>query len=105
MIHELKEKINKLNLENNKKKEQRILEMMNNIQSTEYVETKIDKEFNKYSKLYEKRFGKKAYIAEPSGTKEQTINAIKECLKRNEDILDDLLYPNLKKDMKDNIFY
>ncbi|HIT10006.1 MAG TPA: hypothetical protein IAC24_00115, partial [Candidatus Onthousia faecigallinarum] len=36
-----------------------------------------DKEFEKYCKLYEERFGKKAYVAEPSGTKEKTIEAIK----------------------------
>lgn len=30
-----------------------------------------DKEFEKYCKLYEERFGKKAYVAEPSGMKEK----------------------------------
>lgn len=30
-----------------------------------------DKEFERYCKLYEERFGKKAYVAEPSGTKEK----------------------------------
>lgn len=47
-----------------------------------------EKEFEKYCKLYEEKFGKRAYIAEPSGTKEQTINAIKTCLEKNEDLLD-----------------
>lgn len=59
--------------------------------------TNEEKEFEKYCKLYEKKFGKKAYIAEPSGTIEQTINAIKICLEKNEDLLDKLLYSNLKK--------
>lgn len=49
-------------------------------------------EFEKYSKLFEERFGEKAYIAEPGGTYEQTINAIKKCLELNENILDSLLY-------------
>ncbi len=51
-----------------------------------------DKEFEKYCKLYEEKFGKNAYIAEPSGTKKQTIDAIKICLEKNEDILDKLFY-------------
>ena len=28
-----------------------------------------------------------------------------ECLKRNEDILDELLYPNFKKDMENGVLY
>lgn len=67
--------------------------------------TKEEKEFNKYCKLYQKKFGKKAYIAEPNGTKEQTINAIKTCLEKNEDLLDKLLYPNFDKDMKNEVLY
>ena len=43
-------------------------------------------------------FGKKAYIAEPNGTKEETIKAIKICLEKNEDILDQLLYSNNNSD-------
>lgn len=68
----------------------------------EYEEEELseeDKEFNKYCELYEERFGKHAYIAEPSGTKEQTINAIKICLEKNEDLLDEILYP--KQEFKD----
>lgn len=65
----------------------------------------IDSEFLEYSKLYKEKFGKNAYIAMPSGTKEQTINAIKECLKRNEDVLDKILYPTFEKDMEDGILY
>lgn len=57
-----------------------------------------DDEFNKYCKLYEEKFGKHAYILEPGGTKEKTIEAIKICLERNEDILDKLLNPNDDQD-------
>ena len=32
-------------------------------------------------KLYEQTFGKRAYIAEPNGSKQQTINAIKKVIK------------------------
>lgn len=56
--------------------------------------TELDKEFDKYCKLYEEKFNKHAYVAEPSGTKEQTIEAIKVCLEKDEDLLDSLLYPN-----------
>ena len=66
-----------------------------------------DKEFERYCRLYEEKFGKHAYIAEPSGTKEQTINAIKVCIERNEDMLDRILYPNNniynKKDEEINV--
>lgn len=65
----------------------------------------IDSEFIEYSKLYKEKFGKNAYIAMPGGTKEQTINAIKECLKRNEDVLDKILYPTFEKDMEDGVLY
>ena len=65
----------------------------------------IDSEFLKYSELYKEKFGKNAYIAMPSGTKEQTINAIKECLKRNEDVLDKILYPTFEKDMENGVLY
>lgn len=64
-----------------------------------------EKEFEKYCKLYEEKFGKRAYVAEPNGTKKQTIEAIKICLEKDEDILDDLLYPNFKKDMNKGYFY
>lgn len=50
-------------------------------------------EYEKYSKLYEEKFGKKVYIAEPSGTMGKTITAIKTCLEKNENLLDSLLYP------------
>lgn len=64
-----------------------------------------DKEFEKYCKLYEERFSKKAYVAEPNGTKEKTIEAIKVCLEKNEDLLDKILYPNFDKDMENRILY
>ena len=56
-----------------------------------------EKEFEKYCKLYEETFGKKVYIAEPSVTRKQTIEAIKICLKENKDMLDELLYLNTDK--------
>lgn len=58
----------------------------------EYKLSNEDIEFEKYCKLYEEKFGKRAYIAEPSGTKQQTIDAIKKCLEENKDILDELLF-------------
>lgn len=64
-----------------------------------------DKEFEKYCKLYEERFGKKAYVAVPSGTKEKTIEAIKTCLEKNEDLLDKILYPKFYEDMKNENLY
>lgn len=67
--------------------------------------TKLDEEFDKYCKLYEERFEKKAYIPEPSGTKEFVIECIKKCLQENKDILFDLYYPNFKKNMENGILY
>lgn len=55
--------------------EENIINYMNNIEKTEL--SKGDKEFEKYSKLFKERFGRNAYIAEPSGTRQQTIEAIK----------------------------
>lgn len=75
--------------------EENIINYMNNIEKTEL--SKEDKEFEKYLKLFREKFGRNAYIAEPSGTKQQTIEAIKICLKGNKDILDELLYPNTDK--------
>ena len=49
--------------------------------------TEDDEEFEKYCKLYKERFGKNAYIAEPSESKKQTIESIKICLEKNEDLL------------------
>lgn len=67
--------------------------------------TEEDKEFQYYCTLYKEKFGKHAYIAALSGTREKTIEAIKICLEKNEDLLDELLYPNLKEDMKNGIRY
>lgn len=53
-----------------------------------------DKEYAEYSHLFQIRFGRKPYIAEPNGTKEQTIEAIKKCLEKDKDILDEILYPS-----------
>lgn len=72
--------------------EENIINYMNSIKNNEL--SKEDMEFEKYLILFKERFGRDAYIAEPSGTKEQTIKAIKTCLKKNKDILDQLLYPN-----------
>ena len=69
---------------------------MNNIENINLSEE--DKEFEKYLKLFKEKFGRNAYIAEPSGTKEQTIKAIKTCLEKEEDILDQLLYSNSNSD-------
>lgn len=72
-----------------------IINYMNNIEKTEL--SREDKKFEKYLKLFKERFGKNTYIAEPSETKKQTIEAIKKCLKEDKDILDELLYPNTDK--------
>ena len=52
-----------------------------------------DEEFVSLSEEFERKFGRKPYIAEPSGTVEQAKEAIKECLNKNEDILDEIYYP------------
>lgn len=75
--------------------DENIINYMNNIENTNLSEE--DKELEKYLKLFRERFRRNAYIAEPSGTKQQTIEAIKICLKENKDILDELLYPNTDK--------
>lgn len=75
--------------------DENIINYINNIENTNLSEK--DKEFEKYLKLFKEKFGRNAYIAEPSGTKQQTIEAIKICLKENKDILDELLYQNTDK--------
>lgn len=100
-INHLKELIIK---EGNKSTDDVIRESFENIASVQIATTPIDDEFEKYCKLYEEKFGKRAYIAEPSGNKEKTIEAIKTCLEKNEDLLDKLLYPNLEKDMNNDKF-
>ena len=80
--------------------------MMMLLENIKYREEEnVDKDFQEYCRLYEEKFGKHAYIAEPDGTKEQTIEAIKICLEKNEDLLDALLYPNNSEVGNDNILY
>lgn len=64
-----------------------------------------EKEFQEYCQLFQERFGRNAYIAEPSGTMKKTIDAIKICIEKDEDILDELLYPNLKDDLNNGVLY
>ena len=74
----------------------------------EYEPTPLSEEnieFDKYAKLYEERFNKRAYIPEPSGTIEFAIECIKKCLDEDKDMLDDLYYPNFEKDMEDGNLY
>lgn len=88
-------------------KETKVGEYMNEL-IDEYEPTILsdeDKEFENYCNLYEEKFGKKAYIAEPSGSKQQTIAAIKICLEKNEDILDKLLYPSFEDDSGNGVLY
>lgn len=73
--------------------------------SPEKVLSEEEKEFEKYCKLFKERFGRNAYIAIPSGTMKDTINAIKICIEKNEDILDELLYPNLKDNLDNEVLY
>ena len=54
-------------------------------------------ESQRYVNYSKEKFGKDAYIAEPSGTKQQTIEAIKLCLKENQDMLDKIYYPDIYK--------
>lgn len=70
-------------------------------ESTKENLSEEEKEFEEYCELFRKRFGRNAYIAEPSGTVKKTIDAIKKCLEEDKDILDDLLYPDRYKWEKD----
>ena len=65
--------------------EENIEKYINNIKDIKLSD--VDNEFIKYLTLFKERFGRNAYISEPNGTKEQTIEAIKICLEKNEDIL------------------
>lgn len=91
--------------EGNKSTGDVIKEYIENTKPIETPITRLDEEFEKYCNLYEERFNKKAYIPEPSGTKEFVIECIKKCLEEDKDILDDLYYPNFKKDMENGILY
>lgn len=78
--------------------EENIEKYINNIKDIKLSD--VDNEFIKYLTLFKERFGRNAYISEPNGTKEQTIEAIeaiKICLEKNEDILDKLLYSDSDK--------
>lgn len=98
------EKIKEIIIDNAEEdRKTKILEMMNKM--PEQPKTQLDEEFDKYCKLYEEKFNKRAYIPEPSGTKEFVIECIKKCLEQNNDILDDLYYPNFKKDMENGVLY
>ena len=85
-------------MENNKS-ENIIIDFLNKEidKEVDIVGSEVDIEFEKYCKMYEERFNKKAYIAEPGGKKKKTIEAIKKCLQKDKDILDKLLYPKVKK--------
>lgn len=88
-------------------KENKVKEFMNKV-IDEYESTSLsekDKEFDKYAKLYEERFNKRAYIPEPSGTKDFAIECIKKCLSENKDMLDELYYHNFEKDIKNSTLY
>lgn len=99
-INYLKELIMK---ETDKTDEDYMMELFEKNES--YEPTPLDEEFEKYCKLYEEKFGKKANIPEPSGTKEFVIECIKKCLQEDRNILDDLYYPNFKKDMENGVLY
>ncbi len=68
-------------------------------------ETEFDKEYSKYYDLYEEKFGKHPMIrAQSKVTREQMLAAIKECLDKNMDILDKILYGEGRKTDK-NVLY
>ena len=58
----------------------------------------INEEYEYYSNLYYEKFGKKAFVANPGGSKEQTIEAIKISLEKNKDLLGNILNPECDKD-------
>lgn len=67
--------------------------------------TESDIEYEKYAKLYEEKFGKYPKILEPSNvTNEQIIAALKECIDKNMDLLDKILYGGEIK-FDENMFY
>lgn len=87
-------------------KENKVEEFMNKvIDEYEHTVPEEDKEFDKYAKLYEEKFNKRAYIPEPNGIKEFAVECIKKCLSENKDMLDELYYPNFEKDMGNDILY
>lgn len=87
---------NNRNLNKNIALEQ-VIDDFSNINTEKRRKTRIERKYDKYSKKFKNKFGRDPYIAEPSGTREQTIEAIKICLKENKDILDKLLYSDSNK--------
>lgn len=80
-------------------------DVVNNFKKCEYLKQEsvlddIDSDYKYYSKLYFDKFGKKAFITMPGGTKEKTIEAIKKSLEENKDLLGEIFNPN-----EDNILY
>ena len=80
--------------------EQFMKQFINDLSDQTKKLSKEEKKYIKYSKKFKERFGRNPYIAEPGGTKEQTIKAIKKCLKEDKDILDKLLYPNYNENVR-----
>lgn len=70
-------------IENTYKKEK-----IKSINDTE-KQTEKNKEFQEYANKFKERFGRFPYISEPAGT-ELAIEAIKECLDKDKDILDEI---------------
>ena len=85
-------------------KEQKIIyykdELNDEFSGPKITPIKIDENYKYYSRLYFEFFGKKAFIANPGGSKEQTIDAIKKSLIEQKDLLDEILNSN-----EQNIYY
>lgn len=82
-----------MNYKNSKENQEYLMELFEKDFSNKKL-SREEKRYIKYSNKFKERFGRNPYIAEPSGTRKQTIRAIKRCLKQDKDILDELLYPN-----------
>lgn len=85
-----------MNYKNSKENQEHLMELFEKDFSNKKL-SRVEKRYIKYSNKFKERFGRSPYIAEPSGTRKQTIRAIKKCLKQDKDILDELLYPNNNK--------
>ena len=82
-----------MNYKNSKENQERLMEFFEKGFSNKKL-SREEKRYIKYSNKFKEKFGRNPYIAEPSGTRKQTLLAIKKCLKQDKDILDELLYPN-----------
>ena len=82
-----------MNYKNSKENQEHLMELFEKNFSNKKL-SREEKRYIKYSNKFKERFGRNPYIPEPSGTRKQTIKAIKKCLKQDKDILDELLYPN-----------